>query len=412
MHILQKGVGRHGQNGNRFAQRIFAAADAAGGLQTIHDGHLHIHQDHIVVARLYLGKGIYDLLTIGVDRAGRALGFQQHLQNFRVDLVILGAEELHTAQQGIVRRHIIGLRLLHKGGLGINGKFQHDLKAGALAGGAFHADDTAHQVHNALGDGHTQSRALHMVGAGLFLPREGVENGFLVGITHADAVILHDEFVLGVVRIAGKLLDLKPDMPACGRVLDRVGEDIHQDLVQTVGVCQHMLMLYRGRDHAEFLIALVGLLADDALDLLDLLQKVHLLDVQGGLAALDAAHIQNVVDDAEQQTPGAFQLFKMLSQLVRLVQLVFHQGGDADDGVHRCADIVAHVGQEICLGLAGALGTLQGIHGNLLRALQLGIARGKLLVVVFQPQIRLLFSTQSIALHIPLQSPKNQNGGK
>ena len=102
----------------------------------------------------------------------------------------------------------------------------------------------------------------------------------------------------------------------------------------------------------------------------------------------------------------------MLSQLVRLVQLVFHQGGDADDGVHRCADIVAHVGQEICLGLAGALGTLQGIHSNLLRALQLGIARGKLLVVAFQTQICLLLGLQGIALHIPLQSPKNQNGGK
>ena len=73
---------------------------------------------------------------------------------------------------------------------------------------------------------------------------------------------------------------------------------------------------------------------------------------------------------------------------------------------------MAHVGQEIGLGLAGALGTLQGIHSNLLRALQLGIARGKLLVVAFQTQIRLLLGLQGIALHIPLQSPKNQNGGK
>ena len=49
----------------------------------------------------------------------------------------------------------------------------------------------------------------------------------------------------------------------------------------------------------------------------------------------------------------------MLGQLFRLVQLVFHQGGNADDGVHGGADIVAHVGKEVRLGLAGLFGNLQ-----------------------------------------------------
>ena len=80
--------------------------------------------------------------------------------------------------------------------------------------------------------------------------------------------------------------------------------------------------------------------------------------MQGGLAALDAAHIQNIVDDAQQQLTGAFQLAQMLGKLFRLVQLVFHQGGDADNGVHGGADIVAHVGKEVRLGFAGTLGGL------------------------------------------------------
>jgi len=47
------------------------------------------------------------------------------------------------------------LRLLHRVRFGINGEFQHYLKAGALAGGALHADGAAHQVYDAFGNSHT-----------------------------------------------------------------------------------------------------------------------------------------------------------------------------------------------------------------------------------------------------------------
>jgi len=365
LHILKECVGGHGEDGDDPAQRIFAAADALGGFEAIHDGHLHVHQDHVVLAGLDAGESVHDLLTVGADGAARTLGLQQQLQNFGVDGVVLGAEEVHPGQGrdglGLLRE---SRRRLHLVRLGVDGKFQHDLKAGALAGGALHPDGAAHQVYDALGDGHAEARALHLVGAGFLLPGKGVEEGLLVGRAHADAVILHDEPVFGVVLGMGKLVHRQPDVSALGRILDRIGEDVHQHLIQTVGVGQHVFVLHMGL-HRKGLAALAGLLPDNAVQLADLLGNVHFFDVQGGLAALDAAHVQNIVDDAQQQPTGSFQLAQMFGQPFRLVQLVFHQGSNADDGVHGGADVVGHIGEEVRLGFAGLFGYFQcGFHSQ------------------------------------------------
>ena len=72
--------------------------------------------------------------------------------------------------------------------------------------------------------------------------------------------------------VSGQLVHLKPDMPAGGRILDCVGEDIHQHLIQTVGVCQHVFVLQMGV-YRKGLAALACLLADDAVKPLLCLRK-------------------------------------------------------------------------------------------------------------------------------------------
>ena len=247
-------------------------------------------------------------------------------------------------------------------------------------------DGAAHQVYDALGDGHAEARALHPVGAGFFLAGKGLEESLLVGLAHADAVILYHKAVFGVVLGMGKFLYIQPDVSALGRILDRIGEDVHQDLIQAVGVGQHVFVLHMVL-HREGLAALAGLLPDNAVQLADLLGKVRFFNVQGGLAALDAAHVQNIVDDAQQQPTGSFQLAQMFGQLFRLVQLVFHQGSNADDGVHGGADVVTHVGEEVCLGFAGLFGYFQcGFHSQ----------RG----LVLARAVRQIHDALSCALHI------------
>ena len=60
--------------------------------------------------------------------------------------------------------------------------------------------------------------------------------------------------------------------------------------------------------HLEGLSALVGLGADDAVDLADDLRKADRLAVQTDLTGLDLAHIQYIVNQAEQVLAGKLSL--------------------------------------------------------------------------------------------------------
>ena len=83
--------------------------------------------------------------------------------------------------------------------------------------------------------------------------------------------------------------------------------------------------------------------------------------VQVHFPALDAAHVQDVVDQAHQMVSGGEYFFQILLHLVLPVDVGDGQGGKAHDGVHGGADIVGHVGQEHALGLAGPVGLGEGV---------------------------------------------------
>ena len=99
----------------------------------------------------------------------------------------------------------------------------------------------------------------------------------------------------------------------------------------------------------------------------------------------------------------------MFGQLFRLVQLVFHQGGNADDGVHGGADIVAHVGKEVRLCLAGTLGGLQRLSGNVLCLPQLIVCLRQMDVVLLQTEVRFFFCLQLLLLLLPQEKPADEN---
>ena len=76
-------------------------------------------------------------------------------------------------------------------------------------------------------------------------------------------------------------------------------------------------------------------------------------------AGLDARHVEDVVDHrqeifAARADVGA--VFLVLVGAERAEDAALHHLGEADDGVERRAQLVAHVGQELGLGAVGALG--------------------------------------------------------
>ena len=80
------------------------------------------------------------------------------------------------------------------------------------------------------------------------------------------------------------------------------------------------------------------------------IRQVHCLFLDLYLSALNAAHIQHIVDEGEQVLAGSGDLFQVVQHLFLIINMGRRQRGEADDGVHRGADVVAHVEQELPFG--------------------------------------------------------------
>jgi hypothetical protein len=86
------------------------------------------------------------------------------------------------------------------------------------------------------------------------------------------------------------------------------------------------------------------------------------------LARLDAGEVEDVVDQPQQGAGGEVDLVQVPAQHWR-GSGVQRQAGEADYGVQRGADLVAHIGQEVALGTVGPVGHLLGVQQFGLRLL-------------------------------------------
>jgi hypothetical protein len=67
---------------------------------------------------------------------------------------------------------------------------------------------------------------------------------------------------------------------------------------------------------------------------------------------LDLGEVENVVDQSEQVPGGAEHAVERLDVLLQCLRILPQHLGDADDGVQRRTQFVAHIGQELRLVLA------------------------------------------------------------
>ena len=65
-------VGRHGDDGNGAPQRVLAAANLARGVEVVHRGHLHVHEEGVELPGLHLRKRLKQRATVGIDGAAGA----------------------------------------------------------------------------------------------------------------------------------------------------------------------------------------------------------------------------------------------------------------------------------------------------------------------------------------------------
>ena len=211
---------------------------------------------------------------------------------------------------------------------------------------ALHFDVTVHQLHNALGDGHAEAGAsVSACGRGVLLA-EGFKDMRQVFLAHADAGVADHEFQRRLPVKMRPLLDHKTYRAPFGRELDGIAQDVDQHLLELHDVAD-IIIIDAARDPAVVAQTFVpALAADHGVDLLKALGKGELLLLDRHAPGFDAAHIQNVVDDPQQMLRGGADLLQVFLHLVAGRGIVHGDVVQTDDGVHRRADLMAHVGEE------------------------------------------------------------------
>ena len=83
---------------------------------------------------------------------------------------------------------------------------------------------------------------------------------------------------------------------------------------------------------------------------------VHRNLIESLLTAFDARHLQHVVDEGEEEAVGRLKFIEVLQNGFGVVDVLADDIREANDGIHRRTDIMAHAEEEIGLGFVGRFG--------------------------------------------------------
>ncbi|MNS25637.1 hypothetical protein D3C72_575360 [compost metagenome] len=223
-----------------------------------------------------------------------------------------------------------------------------EMESGTKARLALYPNAPAHQFHQMPRDGQAQPGATVLAGGGAIGLAEGLKQARALLGVHADPGVAHPEMQLRLLSCRAPVLYAEHDLALLGE-LRRIVAQVDQHLAKAQRVAdQGGRQLGIGVEQ-QFQAFVLGFEADHAGKAVE-----HGLEVEGNvlqvhLAGLDPGEVEDVVDDHQQVFRRAMDLFDVVALAV--VELGSQcQVAHADDGVHRCADLVAHGGQEVALG--------------------------------------------------------------
>ena len=285
---------------------------------------------------------------------------QQHFDDFGIQLVVLGQQHAQAA-------HIRGLRfprrLLRFGRLVGNLKRQGDRKFGSFAQPAADLDGSAHLVNQALDDSHAQPRALIDAPRVGVLLRKRIKDVRQERLAHADARVAdHPAVSDDPIRLADALAD-RFHAAADLVVLDAVAVDIQKHLPQVQRAAVYVADL-----HPLGLLPIVfqrnarlrRALLHDGQNIARKLVQIERFVRQHDFAAFQLAHLQHVVNQAEQVVRRHLHLLPVGGEQRDIVRMRIVNLNQADNAVERRSNVVAHAGKEAGLGRVGAIRLIDG----------------------------------------------------
>ena len=149
-------------------------------------------------------------------------------------------------------------------------------------------------------------------------------------------------------------------------VLDRIGQDVEQNLVEPQRIAAKFLLIHPCQKNVEIQLPRLRLRTDKIVDVLNGTAEIERFMTDGQLAALDLRHVKHIIDKLQQMTGRAGYLAETVRHAGTVIQPVRGDGGHADDGVQRRTDFMGHVRKEAALGRTGRMRVFQGVVQRLL----------------------------------------------
>ena len=357
--VAAGGIGGDGQDGN-VRQVVVPAADPRRGLVAVHFRHAHVHEHQVVVPPLEHGQGLVPVLRhvhVDIDAA------QQVADDDLVEAVVLRHQGVQSEAgqffgQGVVVDHRRGSDAGRQGQ--IDGEGRTPVHRG------LHADVAVHHAGQLAADGQTQARAAVLAGGAVVGLLELVEDRRQPLDRDADARVGdgHGDVAGRVARVDHAT---DPDLARLGE-LDGVAHQVEGDLADAGGIAPEVAVGVGREVEDQIQVPGLGGGTQQGLDVLQQAVQVEGHALQGQAVGGDLGVVQDVVDDVQQRFHRTRDDLQVLPLLI--AQFGVLQGlGHAQHAVHGSADLVAHGGQELVLGLVRQPGLGQG-HLQFLHLLQ------------------------------------------
>jgi hypothetical protein len=205
----------------------------------------------------------------------------------------------------------------------------------------------AHQFDQLTGDGQAEPRSAVLAGGGRVGLGEGVEDACRLFSIEADSGVVHLQ--VKSCRVPLGWIDCRGDHDqAVGREFDGIPEQVGEHLTDPARVATHdggHVVADGGHQLQSFGVGLAGEQLGHVLDQRGDIE-VDVLEIEA--AGLDLGEVEDVVQDCHQRitaTVDCLGVFALAGVELGGQQQLRH----AQHAVHRRADLVAHVGEEVRL---------------------------------------------------------------
>ena len=328
----------------------------------IHTRHHMIQQHHIELLplqRLDAGR------TAGRQRYLHLRRLQQALDHEAVHPVIIHRQHLCLRRRkrlmvaglfrslpAAIRHKIAQRRFIH------DSLRQPDRKRRPLAIHTVHLHLPAHKANQAMRQGQPQTGSLHIAVLLLIQPHKILEQILHILVLDADAGIRHPDLQRHRRPAAQQLLGCRHFRPARQsqrhtallRILHRIVQDIDDDLAhpRRIAINPPRQALLRMQLESQPLLLRLDLhhIHDIRQHIPQIIFRRH--DIH--LAGLDLGKVQHIIDERQQRLARAIDILRILAH-IRVLALAQDHLIHAHDRIDWRADLMAHIRQEITLGL-------------------------------------------------------------